>query len=221
VRQLITGIDPDGDLRLAGEVSRALTTYAQVLTPWAEAVAGQMIAQVAQSNWNQWDQWMNHSRDISRALKHEIEFAPTGVTLRALQAEQVKLIKSLPLDAAERVQDLALGNLYSGERADVLRKHLLETSEITENRAKLIARTETSRVHTNLIKARAEYAGSVGFIWRTSRDGDVRHSHKEQEGKFFQWDNPPKTDAGLAPYVAGAGPNCRCWPQPVWPDDDD
>jgi hypothetical protein len=42
------------------------------------------------------------------------------------------------------------------------------------------------------------------YIWRTRRDGRVRPSHAENDGKVFAWDNPPPTGH------PGEDFNCRC-----------
>lgn len=201
------------------DVSRLEATlrhYADLIGPWAETVARYMVADVARRNANA---WKAHAEDMGRALSTELTMAPTGGIYSALMQEQVGLIKSLPLDAANRVHKLSTLNLVSGQRSDVIAKDILETGRITANRAKLIARTEVARSASNLTRARAQYVGSEGYIWRTSRDGDVRPTHRAQEAKFIRWDNPPKTDKGLAPYHAGCGPNCRCFPEPVFPND--
>ncbi|EFI2486087.1 phage minor head protein, partial [Escherichia coli] len=62
---------------------------------------------------------------------------------------------------------------------------------------------------------RALSIGSNGYIWRTAEDGDVRHSHREMEGKFVEWGKPPTLD-GMTGH-AGELPNCRCYKEIVFP----
>jgi SPP1 gp7 family putative phage head morphogenesis protein len=62
--------------------------------------------------------------------------------------------------------------------------------EVSRSKANVIARTEMGRVVTNLTQARAESVGSVGYIWRTMRDAQVRPSHRAMEGRFVAWDSP-------------------------------
>ena len=153
---------------------------------------------------------------MSRGLRAEILNAPTGAILGDLMSSQVELITSLPLQAAERVHDLVTTATYSGRRAEQIAQEILRTGAVTESRARLIARTEVSRAQSNLTEARARYVGSDGYIWRTSKDGGVRDSHKEMEGKYVRWGSPPTLD-GLVGH-AGCLPNCRCWAEPVIPD---
>jgi SPP1 gp7 family putative phage head morphogenesis protein len=104
--------------------------------------------------------------------------------MRALLAEQVTLIKSIPLDAAQRVHEWTLAGIEDGTRAKEVAAQILRTNEVSANRAMLIARTETARTSSKLTESRARHVGSEGYIWRTSRDSDVRDSHREMEGKI-------------------------------------
>lgn len=174
-----------------------------------------MVADVSRRNLKG---WQANAEAINKALQAELTYAPTGSIFAALQLEQVELIRSLPIEAAERVSRLAQQAMVGGNRSTDLAKEIYATGHVTASRAKMIARTEVSRASSNLTRARSEYVGSEGYIWRTSRDGDVRPTHRAQQGKFILWTDPPKTDKGLAPYHAGCGPNCRCWPDPVLPN---
>lgn len=76
--------------------------------------------------------------------------------------------------------------------------------------------TELGRATGALDQARALSIGSNGYIWRTAEDGDVRHSHREMEGKFVEWGRPPTLD-GMTGH-AGELPNCRCYKEIVFPN---
>lgn len=196
-------------------IGAALDKYANLIQPWARSVARYMLADVARRNEKQ---WFENSKEMSRALRAELQQAPTGMLMSALQDQQVELITSLPKGAAQRVHALTEQALLDSRRASDITKDILNTGHVTEARARLIARTEVSRAQCNLTQARAMYAGSQGYIWRTSKDGDVRDTHRPMEGVYVPWDNPPKTDKSVDPYHAGCGPNCRCWAEPVLPD---
>lgn len=197
-------------------LERTLRHYADLIDPWAKTVARYMVTDVQRRNLNAWKQ---NSADMGRALRDELANAPAGGYFAVLMNEQVGLIKSLPTEAAERVHKLAEEMMVSGTRRDYLEKKILETGHVTASRARLIARTEVARTAATFTQARAEYAGSTEYIWRTSRDGDVRPTHRAVEGRTFKWTNPPKTDKGLAPYHPGCGPNCRCFAEPIFPND--
>lgn len=171
---------------------------------------------LADTNRRSLKQWRSLSSSIGYGIRAEMEKAPTGAILSTLQGEQVALIKSLPSTAAERVHELAMGAIPSGARASTLEAEILSLGNITENRARLIARTEVGRANSNLLQARAQWAGSDGYIWRTAHDGDVRHSHAEMNGKYVRWGQPPTLDKMTG--HAGCLPNCRCIAEPIFPD---
>lgn len=214
VKMLIKGLSPDGNPSSVPALVKALTEYAKTIEPWADAVARYMLADVHRLDRAM---WRRTSAEMGKQLRRELEQAPTGAVLSALQGEQVKLIKSLPLAAAERAQELAQETLLTSGRAKAVANEILGLGDVTEGRAMLIARTEVSRAASNLVQARSTYAGSAGYIWRTSGDDDVRDSHAEMEGKYVRWASPPKLDNLIG--HAGTLPNCRCFAEPVFPDD--
>lgn len=161
--------------------------------------------------------WAEHAEEMSRALKTELRTAPTGEAMRVLMAEQVTLIKSIPLEAATRVHELTMAGIEDGSRAREISAEIQRSGDVAKSRADLIARTEVARTASTLTQARAEHIGSEGYIWRTSGDGDVRHSHAEMNGRYVRWDSPPTLDNMTG--HAGQFPNCRCYPDPVIPED--
>lgn len=214
VGTLIKGLAPNGDVGKAPALVQALTEYAKLLEPWATSVASFMLADVARRDASMWRQ---NGKEMSRALSRELNNAPTGEILRQLQAEQVSLIKSIPLEAAKRVHELSVEGITTSMRAKEVAREILRTTDVAESRARLIARTEVNRATSNLVQARSTWAGSDGYIWRTSGDSDVRDSHREMEGKYVRWSEPPTLDK-LKGH-AGALPNCRCFAEPVFPND--
>jgi SPP1 gp7 family putative phage head morphogenesis protein len=193
-------------------LKRMLAQYAVALEPWAYASAERMIKEVAARD----DQgWREVSAKIGRALKQEIDTAPTGTAMRQLLADQVALIKSLPTEAAERVQRLAQEGLLVGQRPETLSKRIMETGDVTKSRANLIARTETARVGSVLTQVRAQSIGCTHFIWRTTGDRDVRPSHRALNGKAFRYDDPPVCDAPDIRALPGQIWNCRCVQEPI------
>lgn len=199
----------------AEQMADTLRQYAELLTPWAQSAARYMLADVAQRNLRA---WLKGGEGLSRGIRAELEQAPTGQLFAELMQQQVSLIRSLPLEAAEEVHRMTTAGIMSSERAGSLQERILQLGDVSVSRARLIARTEVSRTASTLTQARARHIGSEGYIWRTSGDGDVRDTHRRMNGKFVRWDSPPKTDKNLAPYHAGCGPNCRCYPDPVIPE---
>ena len=216
VSDLVDAFDPS-DPHQIQQLEDALRRYSDLLTPWARVTAAKMLVDVSRRDEKVWREYTAY---LGVNLQREIQTAPTGEVMRDLLSEQVRLITSLPLDAAQRVHELTTGALYEGARANEIAAEIMKTGEVTRSRANLIARTEVGRSATTLTQARAESVGSVGYIWRTARDYDVRQRHKELEGTFHAWNDPPvATDPGQRPIRAHAGSifNCRCYAEPVLP----
>lgn len=211
VDNIVKGMAREGKLRDAMAVQQALRKYAEAIEPWAQSVAEKMLVKIAKKDEAAWVQM---GRDIGRELRKELNDAPTGDFLRQMLSEQVHLITSLPLEAAKRVHELTIEAQMDSSRADEIAKKILETGDVTKSRAQLIARTEVARTASGLTMARAKHVGSTHYIWRTSRDGTVRESHRHMEGKVIPWDTPPKLEDGTQTH-AGMIYNCRCWAEPL------
>lgn len=221
VDSLVKGFDVQ-NTEVYPSIQSALRHYAAQLDVWATNAAGRILTDIALRDEQT---WLIYAQDISRGLRDEIRGADTGHVMRGLMQQQVELIKSIPLDAAQRIHDLSIEALINGDRADSLVEEILKSGEVAESRARTIARTEVSRATTLFTQARAEAIGSEGYIWRTSEDGDVRPSHKKMDGKFVPWSTPPTlvevTKTGKTYSMtghAGCHPNCRCYPEPVIPE---
>jgi SPP1 gp7 family putative phage head morphogenesis protein len=201
------------DIHTFSPLRAALEKYADILRPWAKLRAAVMLAHVDRSDRRA---WKSATSEMSQGLQDELASAPIGNRYKELMLEQVDLITSLPREAAERVHKLVTENVTEQSRPTEIAREIARSGEVASSRAKTIARTEVSRAATVLTQARAEFIGSDGYVWRTVRDADVRESHRKMEGKFVKWDNPPTLD-GLTGH-AGALPNCRCYPEPVIPE---
>jgi SPP1 gp7 family putative phage head morphogenesis protein len=214
IGDIIRGFPP-GDPAALPAITKLLRDYAKAITPWANATAGLMLADVAHRDKRL---WANITKGMSLGLRMELERAPTGATLRDLQAQQVRLITSLPIEAAERVHKLTYEGLANATRAKEVAAEIMRSGHVTESRATLIARTEVARASSNLGQARAQHVGSEGYIWRTAGDSDVRESHRKLEGTFHRWSSPPICDPPSHRAHPGCIWNCRCYAEIVLPD---
>lgn len=190
-----------------------LRRYSDMLTPWATTVAGRMLADV---NVQDAKAWRAQGDRINRAMERELRFAPTGRATKQLLDTNVTLIKSLPIEAGRRAQELALKAVERGARYAEFVEEIQNTGHVTASRATLIARTETSRAASTFTRVRAEAVGAVSYVWQTSRDGAVRPSHKDMQGRIVFFNDPPTLD-NLTGH-AGCLPNCRCWQQIILPE---
>ena len=220
VGKLIKGYSPDDPVS-EQSLNQALKSYSEIIGPWALHVVNNVIQAVDSQDKFAWRQ---HSKNMSLALRNELQNAPVGDTVKDLFQQNVTLIKSIPLQAAERVHKLIQENMMQSKRASDVAKKIMETEYVTKNRATLIARTEIAKASLALTQARALYVGSDGYIWHTSGDLIVRKSHRAMNGKFCRWDSPPLINEGTdeKPNMIAHGPgeiwNCRCFPEPILPD---
>lgn len=206
---------PAGDPLMLPDIKDVLGRYSLMIRPWAKNVSIRMLADVGERDKKMWAEM---GKSMGRALRDEIENAPTGEALRQMLTENVHLITTMPLNAAERVHRLTLEGIINGTRARSISQEIMRSGEVAKSDANRIARTEVARTASVLTQVRSEHVGSVAYVWRTSKDGDVRKSHKEMEGKIVHWDEPPTLSDGTVTH-AGQIYNCRCYPEPIVPDD--
>lgn len=190
-----------------------LRRYSLVITPWANAVAQRMIADVGREDRNV---WRARGAEMGRLLHREIETAPTGSAMQQILAEQVGLITSLPIEAAERVHKLTIEGITNSTRAKEIAAEIMRTGEVAASRAMTIARTEVSRTATTLTMVRAQHVGSTYFEWVIA-DSRARPSHKALNHQRYRWDTPPECDPGYH-ALPGCIWNCRCRPRPLFDD---
>lgn len=205
--------DPVGS---AARLKNLLFKYGQTLQPWAREQARRMILDVTRRD----DVfWADRTKEMGRALKDEIRSAPIGQALRARTQEAAAYITSLPLEAAQRVEQLTVQMLTDSSRAAELAQAIRRTGHVTKGRANTIARTEVARTASLLTQVRAQHVGATHYIWRTVGDSVVRDLHRELNGKVFSWDEPPVAGSNGERAHAGSIYNCRCYAEPILTDE--
>lgn len=199
----------DGSQASADKTARMLVDYSDVISDWAEMAGRKMFSQVEREEWNQ---WRSVSEEIAAGLRDVVGNTPVGHVAQDIVYRQIQLMKSLPLEAADRVKDIqerAIQAVINGERPDQLYEMIMDSGDVAASRAQLIARTEVGRATGALTRVRALSVGSEGYWWRIEGSG-TRDSHRRMKDKFVRWDNPPTLD-GMTGH-AGCLPNCKCWP---------
>lgn len=193
-----------------------LKKYGQTLQPWAKEQAKRMVIDVTRRDETF---WAERSKSMARSLEEEIDSAPTGVALRERTLEAAAYITSLPLEAAQRIEALTVRMLTDSARMNEAVSEIMRTGHVTKSRANLIARTEVSRTAGLLTQVRSQHIGSTHYIWRTVGDIDVRDEHRHLNGQVISWDEPPIAGSNNMRYHAGQGPNCRCYSEPLIPEE--
>lgn len=137
-----------------------------------------------------------------------------SVALQAAFAEAVAanadLIRSLSSTYISRVQELVENNLQQGLRHESLVKEIRRIGKVTESRAKLIARDQTSKMNSSFNQVRQQQIGIEKYTWSTSGDERVRPEHASQDGQVFRWDTPPASTGH-----PGHDVQCRCVAIPI------
>jgi SPP1 gp7 family putative phage head morphogenesis protein len=214
IDHIVKEMAPGGVIGNSVELENMLRAYAKLIEPWARKLATRMLNRISSKDEAA---WAKLGKEIGRELRKEMQDAPVGLALQKFLKEQVHLITSLPEDAANRVHKLTMEGMTGAKRADEVAKEIALTGQVTESRAKLIARTEIARTASGLTMVRAQHVGSTHYIWRTSGDSDVRKSHKEMEGAVIPYKTAPILSDGTQCHAGGIY-NCRCYPEPIISD---
>jgi SPP1 gp7 family putative phage head morphogenesis protein len=147
--------------------------------------------------------------------------------LQASIADNVNLITSIPDQYLTQVESIVLTNVRAGRLPSSIAKLLRNQYDITDRRAKMIARDQTAKVNGDLNRLRQTSAGFKYFQWMDSDDERVRDRHAylaehvTTYGKgIYRWDNPPLSDKGV-PIIPGSDYQCRCIARPIDQDEVD
>lgn len=126
-------------------------------------------------------------------------------------------INNLSQEMTERLRYRVEQAVGQGMRASDLKEILMAEYGISQNRAKFIARQETSNFVAAYRQVRYEDAGLNEYQWSDSNDPKVRHDHRELNGRIFRWDDPPIVDKATGRRAnPGQDYGCRCRALPVY-----
>lgn len=202
--------------------------HSKEFNDYANNTAINMVKQVYSDNNKTWREAAAKSgrgKEIREALKRDMS-GNIGITVQQQIYNNAELIKSIPQDIAVKVNEKILKETMDGTRStDIVDYIKSMVPDISEKRAKLIARTETSKTSSVITRAKAKECGINFYIWETSSDQRVRDSHKHMQGVVCSFDIPilPEKYIGkkstLAPGIAGEFPNDRCYPAPIEVED--
>jgi SPP1 gp7 family putative phage head morphogenesis protein len=211
----------DGDrIKNSAEMEAALKAYSKLIDPWARRQAAKMLEKVQKANQRA---YAKNSKIMGRLMQTTVAEGQVGETAAMLMQEQVELIKSIPVRAAERAQKLSLEAAFQGKRASEVAEELMRSTQVSESDAIRIARTEVARSNAYINMTRSQAVGATHYKWRNSHDAAVREAHKRYNGKqldgmVFSWNDPPTLDDGTTGHP-GTFPNCRCYAEPIFDED--
>lgn len=209
------------------EVLRAFANFSkspEVLKELSTQLARRMVTQLRASNARSWRaaaREASRGREIYEALQKELQTG-VGTRVRELVAENAQLISSIPAKVQQEVNNEIAEMEQEGLRPEAIMRVLQKRiPELTRNRARLIARTETGKAATALTQARSEDLGINWYQWLSAEDQRVRPSHRMMDKVLVSWSDPPSPEklfhqnSTLGHYPAGGAPNCRCVSLPI------
>jgi SPP1 gp7 family putative phage head morphogenesis protein len=125
-------------------------------------------------------------------------------------------IKNWEPEQITRLRDMVERSAVTGYRKPELIKMIQAEWEVSQNKARFLARQETSLFMSKLRRERNLDAGVRKYKWSTSHDVRVRHDHNDLNGKVFTYGDPPIVDKTTGRKAEpGEDYNCRCVAIPV------
>jgi SPP1 gp7 family putative phage head morphogenesis protein len=157
------------------------------------------------------------ARAIESALGVDIaplldEGALAGAMQRALVAN-VGLITTIPSRHFAQLRARILETFARGARWETLAEEIRRQTGVTQDRANLIARDQTSKMSAALNEARQTDLGIEEYIWADAGDRRVRPEHHALNGTRQKWAAPPLVEGEHV--HPGEAINCRCRSLPV------
>jgi SPP1 gp7 family putative phage head morphogenesis protein len=132
--------------------------------------------------------------------------------IRDFTRENLALIRGLKDDTLADLERRVTRAVADGQRASEIATEIEERLGVSESRARLIARDQVSKFQGDLAQLRQRELGITKYKWSTLGDGRERDEHKAQDGKVFEWGDPPPTGH------PGEDVQCRCYAEPVLED---
>jgi len=113
-----------------------------------------------------------------------------GPMAEAFTHDNVALISSIPERYFNEIEQSVTRGVRAGRRHEPMAREIQERYQVSEARARLIARDQVSKLNGDLNRARQQGLGIERYIWRTSGDERVRSSHEMLDGMYCRWDDP-------------------------------
>lgn len=172
----------------------------------AESVVGTAV-----SGWRAAAKKLEVSPDLSLGAKER---------LKAGYKESIKLpIKKFARQEIVKLREVVEGNAEQGYRFDALIDKIKLRYDVTQSKAKFLARQETGLFMSKFREERFKDAGVTRYRWSTSNDERVRDSHADLNGTVQFYDSPPIVDRTSGKRAnPGQDWQCRCIDIPILDD---
>lgn len=192
---------------LAQTFNRLRNAYVNINTQ-AQFVANSFITEVNAANKRRF--YSSMERAIGVNIQSIVQNEDLNDILVAKTQENVALIQSIPDEYLKKVETIVFEGTTQGSQPTSIIQQIRKAGKVSENKAKLIARDQSSKLNSVFNQQRQQNLGVEEYIWVTAEDDRVRPDHASKNGKTFRWDDPPK-DTGHP----GNDINCRCIAQPL------
>lgn len=157
-------------------------------------------------------------------IKQNKDFAITKQTqeiknqLTAIYERNLALIKTIPTDTIERYKQSLLNSVDNLDQEAII-KQAREISNISQRRAKTIARDQTAKAVAGYNQARVQQLNFEYYQWQTAEDERVstgKGGHKQLNGRIYKYSEPTAIiDTKGTRGSVGQRVNCRCIALPV------
>lgn len=154
------------------------------------------------------------ANDVRRVLGIDLRETEVGPYIEGFVEENRRLIRSLTEQQTREAADVVEAAIPEGVRVEEIATRLQERFGVVRSRAELIARTETTKLKSQLDEQRHRAVGVTHYFWRDSNDERVRRKHRELDGRRFSYDSPPVAERNGARHHPGRYPHCRCRADP-------
>lgn len=199
-----TRLAMDSDL-LARLIDQLMAKWATRLTELPKKIAEQFVGKTV----------FAYDRRMQAALRKAgfaVNLQLTDYTRQAMRGAvgmNVGLIKSIPNQYLSDVQKYVWEAVEGGFDLKTLTDNLDHTYHIGRNRAKLIARDQSNKVHSVMEQARRIELGVTRAVWMHSAAAkEPRQSHVKANGKEFEIDKGMYLDGEWV--LPGQAINCGC-----------
>jgi len=139
-------------------------------------------------------------------------------SMKSFIRENSSLIKTIPTEGLSDIEQMVYRESRRGLSPKDMRAKIRDEFDVSEGRARVLARDQIGKFNANLTEKRQTNLGITEYTWRTSKDGRVRDRHEHLEGTKHKWSEPPITvttgkRAGERNHP-GEDIQCRCYAEP-------
>ena len=131
--------------------------------------------------------------------------------------DNVNLIKSIPQNTLNDMQNIVLEGYKNGTLNRDISKQIQDVYGVSKSKAQFLARDQTAKLNSDISKEQFKDAGVEEYIWRDSDDERVRPRHEQLDGTVQRLDDPPIVDirTGCRGHP-GEDYSCRCVKLPIF-----